>query len=99
MIDEEGEKVSLVWVPGHKSITGNEMADIEAKPAPIWDVSTTRPQDNGSPLFSEKKFPIYSILTHYDLKADPGHIQKSTVHEQWTYSDVPNHSYWLKKIK
>jgi ribonuclease HI len=28
---EEGAKVSLVCVPGHKGITGNEMADIEAK--------------------------------------------------------------------
>jgi ribonuclease HI len=33
MLDEEGERVSLVWVPGHKGITWNEMADIEAKTA------------------------------------------------------------------
>jgi hypothetical protein len=28
---EEREKVSLVWVPGHNSNTGNVLADIEAK--------------------------------------------------------------------
>jgi ribonuclease HI len=33
MSDEEGGKVSLEWVPRHKSITGNEMVDIEAKTA------------------------------------------------------------------
>jgi ribonuclease HI len=30
MLDEEEEKVSLVWVPAHMSITRNEMADTEA---------------------------------------------------------------------
>jgi ribonuclease HI len=25
MLDEEGDKVTLVWVPGHKGITGNKM--------------------------------------------------------------------------
>jgi ribonuclease HI len=33
MLDEERENVSLVWLPGHEGITGNIMADMEAKTA------------------------------------------------------------------
>jgi ribonuclease HI len=48
MLDEEGEKVSSVYVPGHKGITGNEMADIEAKTVfddVIHQTETYAPQD------------------------------------------------------
>jgi ribonuclease HI len=38
LLDEEGEKVSLVWVPGHKDITWNKMADIETRTALALDV-------------------------------------------------------------
>jgi hypothetical protein len=48
MLEEEGEKESLVCVPGHKGIIENEMADIEAITAledDIHPTTTYPPQD------------------------------------------------------
>jgi hypothetical protein len=33
LLDKEGGNVSLIWVPRHKGIAGNEQANIEAKTA------------------------------------------------------------------
>jgi ribonuclease HI len=31
LLDEESRIVSLIWIPGHKGVAGNEQVDIEAK--------------------------------------------------------------------
>jgi hypothetical protein len=42
LLDEEREKVTLLWVPGHMGIPGNEIADEEAKAALQHDFLTTK---------------------------------------------------------
>jgi ribonuclease HI len=44
-LDKEGEKITLLWVPEHMEISGNEKADEETKTA-LEDngkILTTRP--------------------------------------------------------
>jgi ribonuclease HI len=57
MLDEEGEEVFLEWVPSHKGITGNEMADIEAK-TPLDDV-----------IHSTEKYPSQDLVEWLSTKA------------------------------
>jgi ribonuclease HI len=48
LLDEEREKVSFPWVPGHMRIPVNEIVDKEAKAALAGDILSTKkypPQD------------------------------------------------------
>jgi ribonuclease HI len=49
-LDEEREKVTLLWVPGHMGIPDNEIADEKAKSAL---------QDD---LLSTKKYPPQNVI-------------------------------------
>jgi hypothetical protein len=40
MLDNEGPRITLIWVPSHKGIPGNDMADQAAKKALDKDIST-----------------------------------------------------------
>jgi ribonuclease HI len=42
LLDEEREKVTLLWVPGHMGIPGNEIAGEEAKAALEDDLLATK---------------------------------------------------------
>jgi ribonuclease HI len=42
MLDHEGPRISLLWVPSHVGILGNEKADQAAKEALDEDISTNR---------------------------------------------------------
>jgi hypothetical protein len=50
LLDEETEKVTLLWVPGHMGIPGNGIADEEAK-ATLEDV-----------LLSTEKYPPQDLI-------------------------------------
>jgi hypothetical protein len=41
LLDEDREKITLLWVPGHVRIPGNEIADEEAKSAQEGDLLAT----------------------------------------------------------
>jgi ribonuclease HI len=41
MLDHEGPRIILLWVPSHKGILGNEKADQAAKEVLNEDISTT----------------------------------------------------------
>jgi hypothetical protein len=41
MLDQEGPKITLIWVPSNKEIPGNEKADQSAKEALDEDIPTT----------------------------------------------------------
>jgi ribonuclease HI len=41
ILDHEGPKITLLWVPSHKGITGNEKADQAEKETLDEDISTT----------------------------------------------------------
>jgi ribonuclease HI len=41
MLDQEGLRITLLWVPSHKGIPGNKMADQAAKEALNEDIPTT----------------------------------------------------------
>jgi ribonuclease HI len=42
LLDEEREKVTLLWVPGHMRIPGNEIADKEANATLEDDLLATK---------------------------------------------------------
>jgi hypothetical protein len=48
MLDQEGPRITFLWVPSHKGIPGNEKADQAAKEALNEDIPTTEryPPDN-----------------------------------------------------
>jgi ribonuclease HI len=41
MLDQKGPTITLLWVPSHKGIPGNEKADQAAKEALDVDIPTT----------------------------------------------------------
>jgi hypothetical protein len=58
MLDQEGPQITLLWVPSHVGIPGNEKADQAAKEAKDKDISTTEryPPDDLKKWFTKKNF-------------------------------------------
>jgi hypothetical protein len=50
LLDEEGEKVNFLWMPAHKEVAGNYIADKEAKAALDDD------------LLSAEKYPSQDLI-------------------------------------
>lgn len=63
------EQVSLIWIPAHQDLRGNEKAHALARGLTFWDpsaVSTTPPSDE--PLQTgDELSTIQEILNHYKL--------------------------------
>jgi ribonuclease HI len=58
MLDQEGPRITLLWVPSHKGIPGNEKADQAAKETLDVDIPTTerhQPNDLKNWLTEESK--------------------------------------------
>jgi hypothetical protein len=58
MLDHEGPRITLLWIPSHAGIPGNEKADQAAKEALDEDISTTEryPPDDLKKWLTEEDF-------------------------------------------